>query len=78
MSTPPLVVKKLASLWRSTTCRGVVENRVFHLPSQASKTSTFRMKYDCIQEQLEKIAGMDNLISGKIDTCMIIIVTRQV
>ena len=61
-------MKKLASLWRKTRGHGGLKERKFHIPSQSSPTSAFRAKYDCIQASLEKIAGVNDLISGSIVT----------
>lgn len=55
-------VTTLAKLWRKATGHGIVEKRIFSLPSQDSEDSIFRKKYDVIQNQL---AGMDDLLSGK-------------
>ena len=55
----------LAKLWRKATGHGMVEKRIFSLPSQDSEDSIFRKKYDAIQNQLQIIAGMDDLLSGK-------------
>ena len=59
-----IAVKTLGCLWKKSIGHKEVEKRVFCLPSQVSKKTTFRMKYDKIQKQLETIAGMDDLLSG--------------
>ena len=56
-------VQTLATLWRKTTARKVIQPREFFLPQQESDMSTFKHKYERIQ-QLHHIAAMDDLLSG--------------
>ena len=43
-----------------------LKERVFQLPSQSLETATFRVKYDSVNKSLEKIAGVNDLIAGKL------------
>ena len=59
------VVETLARLWRKTPLQNDIPNRVFTIPQQTSdEESTFRKKYDETQQKLERIAAMDDLLSG--------------
>ena len=58
-------MKTLAEQWRKGKPQGDLETREFSIPAQENEDSTFRVKYDKVQKQLESIAGMDDLLSGK-------------
>lgn len=57
---PHHTVGTLASLWR----KRAIEKMVFSLPEQNDEASTFKVKYDKTQSQLQSIAAMDDLLSG--------------
>ena len=63
-------VGTLSTLWRKSSVQGDVEKIVFSVPQQNMEESTFKVKYDKTQKQLESIAAMDDLLSGATYTCM--------
>ena len=56
-------MKVLAAQWRNGKVQACMDKKEFSIPIQ-DKDSNFRSKYDEIQNQLQSIAGMDDLLSG--------------
>lgn len=57
-------VGTLAPLWKKAKAQSTIPKTVFNLPQQSAAGSTFKVKYDKVQKQLQRIAAMDDLLSG--------------
>ena len=57
-------MKVLAAQWRNAKVQTGMDKKEFSLPVQDKQVSIFRLKYDEIQNQLKRTAGMDVLLSG--------------
>ena len=55
----------LSQLWRREIPGKAMEQRVFRLPHENSQMKSFIEKYDRNQHQLQTLAAMDDLLSGK-------------
>lgn len=61
-----VAVDILASVWRQKPRDGGLNEWTFHVPS---RLDAFRTKYDCVQEQLETLAALDDLLAGMAILC---------
>ena len=59
-------VDGLARLWTQGMPRKTVQPRMFTLPNDHTQLKSFIDKYDQNQQQLQTLAAVDDLLSGKL------------
>ena len=53
----------MALIWRPNSSTGEVNGRVFKFP-EVDGMKQFKEKYDCVQQQLQNLAVMDDFLAG--------------